>query len=310
MNPRDIYFQTIQELVKTGEDLIILHADLAAPSLDSFRKNFPNRFISVGVSEQNLISTAAGLASAGKKVIAWGLNPFLVTRTVDQVWNTVSLMNVPITLAGLHAGLSSAVTGPTHVVINDLAIMRMCPHIKIINPSDINIAELVAYETVKREQPIYVRFDKDITYELYDKSNVDFNKGIGCINKGKNFAIITTGYHTKKIKDLLIDFNNVGINPTILDIYSLPFNENLLLEYLNNMKKIVVVEEHIVQGGLGSAILEFLSKYQINIPTKCIGIDVKNGYPEVFGRRDYFQKLFNLDSKSLKEDINKFFKER
>ncbi len=305
-NPREIFFTKVQERIRNGQDIVVLTADLAAPSLDNFRREFKGRYLSVGVAEQNLITTACGLAAAGKQVVAWGLNPFVTTRALDQIRNTISLMKYPVVFAGLHAGLSSAISGATHVVTTDLSLIRTCAGITTYNVSDTGMADRLFDEVLTFSKPIYLRFDKDINYRL-ERMDAQYQNGISMIQEGKNHLIITTGYHTKKVLDVVNGISRSGFTPTILDIYRFPFDKDRLADFASAHEKILTVEEHILQGGLGSAVLEALADHGILRPVKRIGIDIEKGYPEFFGRRGYFQKYFGLDDESIEKVIMDYF---
>ena len=136
LSVRDKFFNTIFELIKSGEDIYVVSADLGAPSLDDLRKYFPERFISVGIAEQSLVSISAGLATAGKKVVAYGLNPFPVTRAFDQVRCLMGELKIPVTLCALNAGVCSAEAGYTHMAIDVFNIMKCVPCVRIFNPAD------------------------------------------------------------------------------------------------------------------------------------------------------------------------------
>lgn len=310
MNVRDIYFDTLYDMVAQGEDIVIVSPDLAAPSLDKFRRDFPERYLSVGIAEQNLIQVATGLAIEGKKVIAWGLNPFVVTRALDQIRNTVSLMKVPITIAGLHAGLSSAVTGLTHVVITDLSLIRTCAFIKTINPADCQTAKQAAFESAYGKQALYIRFDKDIIWDNVGYDKIDFSSGISRLYKGKDkMAILVNGIHTNMILNMLPKLKEKNIDPSVINIYTIPFDKQRLKEYLEEADSVFIVEEHILQGGFSSCILEVMADFQIHKKVQRLGIDIEADYPEWFGTRQDVWKFFRLDEKSVFDEIVNF-KER
>ena len=305
-NPREIFFGKVQDRIRKGQDIVVLTADLAAPSLDNFRKEFKGRYFSVGVAEQNLITTACGMAAAGKQVVAWGLNPFVITRALDQIRNTISLMKYPLVFAGLHTGLSSAVSGATHVVTTDLSLIRTCQGITTYNVSDVRMADELFDEVLEFSKPVYLRFDKDINYEI-DRAEKDLRTGISTVKRGENYLIITTGYHTRMMLDVINGLSARGIDPALLDVFRFPFERAQLADIVQAYEKILIVEEHILQGGLNSAVLEVMADYGILCPVKRVGIDIEKGYPEFFGRRDYFQKYFGLDTKGIENSALEFF---
>lgn len=303
MNVREMLFEDIHRRVRGGEDIVLVTSDLAAPSLDSFRREFPERYLSVGVAEQNLIATASGLAIGGKKVVAWGLNPFVATRAYDQIRNTASLMNLPIVFAGLHAGLSSAISGPTHVVLTDISLMRTCPNITTYNVSDLGLAERIYQEALKFERPCYLRIDKDVSYSL-EREVAEFTLGFSRVNSGEDVCVVTTGYHVKVLRDLLPDLAGRGMCPELVDVYRYPCDGEQLAQLLRRFRRIVTVEEHMLQGGLGSYVLEIMAAHDVLLPVHRLGIDAERGYPELDGGRRYFEKLFGLDREGLEKMIN------
>ena len=295
MNPREFFFYKVYDLVKGGDDIVLVTPDLAAPSLDKFRIDFPDHYISVGVAEQSLISTACGLALGGKKVIAWGLNPFVVTRALDQIRNTVSLMDIPIIISGLHTGLSSAISGATHVVITDLSVIRTCSKISTFNPSDIYICNDIFDEVLRFKRPYYLRFDKDITYEI-ERMHYCFRDGFSVVLEGSNEVVLTTGYHVNICRQAI---EQSQTNKALIDVFRIPCNKERLIEELKSYKQVITVEEHVLQGGFGSFILEVVADFGLCIPIKRIGIDIEKGYPDFFGNRDFFEHHFGLDRDSL-----------
>lgn len=305
-NPREIFFTKVQERIRNGQDIVVLTADLAAPSLDNFRREFKGRYLSVGVAEQNLITTACGLAAAGKQVVAWGLNPFVITRALDQIRNTISLMKYPVIFAGLHTGLSSAISGATHIVTTDISLIRTCQGITTYNVSDVRMADELFDEVLEFSKPVYLRFDKDIDYEI-DRAEKDLQAGISTVKWGEKYLTITTGYHTRMMLDVINGLSAGGIAPALLDIFRFPFDRAKLTDIMRAFDKILIVEEHILQGGLSSAVLEVMADYGVLRPVKRVGIDIEKGYPEFFGRRDYFQKYFRLDTEGLESAALEFF---
>ena len=167
MRVRDAFFQEIYDLTKKGRDIVIVSSDLGAPSLDLFRKDFPHRFINVGIAEQNAVAVAAGLQLAGKQVIYYGLNPFPVTRAFDQMRDIMESLQIPITVTALNAGTCSADAGYTHMAIENMSVMRTLSHVRKINPSDEIMARMLARECIAHPCPRYIQFDKFIEDSCY-----------------------------------------------------------------------------------------------------------------------------------------------
>lgn len=298
MNVRELFFDTVYKRVSDGEDIVLVTPDLAAPSLDRFRIDFPNRYISVGIAEQNLIATASGLAASGQKTIAWGLNPFVVTRAFDQLRNTVSLMDLPLVFAGLHAGLSSAISGPTHVVISDLTLVRTLANIETYAPSDLCLSEKMFEEVLRFDHPRYLRLDKDIVYTL-DRASTSLASGFSIVNEGEELLVISTGRHVGLLAELMPKLAKCGVQPTLIDLFRVPCDKAALVKQIHKHKRIVTVEEHVLQGGLGSYVLEMMADQNVLRPVRRFGIDIERGYPELYGGRGFFDKLFGLDKEGL-----------
>lgn len=293
---RNVYLTQIIEKIKTGEDLYIVSADLAAPCMDEFREIYPNRYISVGIAEQNLIAVASGLALSGKKVIAYAANPFTVTRAFDQIRNCVSMMNLPIVIAGLGAGFSVTECGATHFVLEDINILRGCGHIRSINISDMSLTECMVAETLRGIQPYYIRFDK-LVESQYVLTDEDFKKGYRYLKQEcGDICILSTGIMATECLEIV---QSLCKKISIIDVFAFPFDAVKLATELKSYQKLITVEEMILQGGLGSAVLEALSDAECTIPVKRFGVDMTGGYPEKYGTRDWHMKNQGIDKSAI-----------
>ncbi len=293
---RDAFFTEVYNQVKKGENIYIVTADLGAPSLDDFRRDFPDRYISSGIAEQNLIQISAGMTWGGCSVIAYGLNPFPVTRAFDQIRCLMAELNVPLTLCVLNAGLCSAECGYTHMPIEDMAMLRTLSNIEIYNPSDETISRKLARETVHTSKPRIIRFDKSISGIKYD--DVDFNKGFtiqGKAGKAK-LGIVTNGCYSRELSDF---FSKNSDCVKLIDLFKLPVNESLLAKELSDCGSIISVEENVKRGGLGSMILEIMSDYGVNKSVKRFGLDFTKGYYDVFTNRSYIRQSQGIDTDHL-----------
>ena len=294
---RDAFFNEVYNLVKSGEDICIITADLGAPSLDDFRRDFPERYISVGIAEQSLISIASGLTLGGKKVIAYGLNPFPITRAFDQVRCLMAELNIPITLCALNAGLCSAECGYTHMPVEDLAMMKTLGNVRIFNPTDETIAMKLARETAECKYPRFIRFDKSLNGVLYSDEQVDFSDGFVCLKESGHYdiGIITCGCYAKELRDWAL--NESGTQ--LIDIFEFPNNKAKLLKTIESCDAILTVEENVLSGGIGSYILELLSDGRIYKPLKRLGLNFEKGYYDVFTSREYIRNNQNISIEKI-----------
>ncbi len=296
---RDAFFSRIYELVCMGEDIVVVSCDLGAPSLDAFRRDYPERYVSVGIAEQNLIAVAAGLALSGKKVIAYGLNPFPITRAFDQIRTLMAELKIPITLCALNAGLCSAECGYTHMPVEDMGMMRMLSNIQIANPSDETISIKLAEETASCINPRYIRFDKSIGGSFYDRQEIDFQRGFSIYGEDSPVGVITNGEFVKQMRGMAQRYKKQGIGFQLIDIFSLPLREEELAATLRKYHQIVTLEENILAGGIGAMILEILSDHGLDIPVKRMGLDLRKGYYNAFTNREYIRKDQKLDDESI-----------
>ena len=305
---RDAFFSEIYQMTEQGEDIVIVSADLGAPSLDEFRRKFPHRFVNVGIAEQNLLSVATGLALSGKHVIAFGLNPFPVTRAYDQMRNFLGDPRIPVTVAALNTGTCSAECGYTHMPLEDFAMVRLIPSIKMVNPSDTAIAKIAARELVTSSLPTYIRFDKFLTKEYYQESEVDFQKGFFEIRSSKRFAVITTGNFSAVLKDNINSVKIEGESPSFFDCYAFPMDMDLLVKRLTQFSCIVTLEDQTVCAGLGSLIMEILSKHGIVKPIRSLGVEPEHWEGRIMNRNAIYDEM-GYDIKSLEKRLQKTFEE-
>ena len=308
---RDAFFNAIYEKIHAGEDIYIITPDLGAPSLDDLRRYHSDHFISVGIAEQSLITIAAGLIQSGHKVIAYGLNPFPVTRAFDQVRCIMSELNIPLTLCGLNAGVCSADAGYTHMATEIFGMMRMLPNIQIVNPSDETMSEHLAEEAVSDPRPRFVLFDKALGGRRRKRADIDFNKGY-CLYRpmGRaNVALIGNGCYSTVGTQLADDFAARGVGVMFIEPYAIPVDRVQLVKDLVGVSYILTVEENMRAGGLGSYILELLSDYHLDTPVMRMGIQMENGVPHVFMNRDSLRKQQSLGTENIAAAIERIIEE-
>lgn len=290
LSVRDAFFNQIFSQVSQGEDIVVITSDLGAPSLDDFRKYYPERYISVGIAEQSLISVATGLSLSGKKVVAYGLNPFPITRAYDQIRSLLAELNVPITLCGLNAGLCSAEAGYTHMPIEDMGMMRMLSNVRMFNPSDTCIAEKLAKEVPTCTYPRYIRFDKGVTETFYNEKNINLHTGFTTYGQPGNLCVVTFGCFISPIRKIISQHFGMENKVQLIDLFGLPVDVEQLVKCLQSARKVLTIEENVLAGGIGSYILELLSDYGMSKPVKRLGLQLKNGYYNAFTNREYIRK--------------------
>ena len=299
---RFAYLQRICQFVEQGKDIVIVSEDYAAPIFDDFRKKYPERFLSVGIAEQNGVAVACGLSLAGKYPIVYGSAPFPLTRAVDQIKSAVAGMHLPMTILNAGVGFSVPEFGATHYNVDDIAIVRGIPGMKIVTPTDEIMADRFAEYSINSKQPIYVRMDKNCCGELYQNQQLDFGRGF-CVLKShgqKDCAVVVScGFMTHEILNIADEMETSGYYIKVIDLHSLPFHECSFLSEVSNLP-IMTLEEHIVQGGIGTIVLELLNDHQYPNRIFRKGIHFKDAYPETSGQQDYFLKQFKLNRDDIK----------
>lgn len=294
---RDALFDRLYEIAKKDRNVLIVSADMGAPSLDKFREDLSGQFINVGIAEQNMVTVATGLALSGKKIFAYAIMPFATARCFELIKVDFSLMNVPVTVVGVGTGFSYDDSGPTHHSTEDITIMRVLPNMTVLSPSDSVMAAEFAEMVCKISGPSYIRLDRAVLPLIYSK-NQDFSKGLSVLKPGKDIWIIGTGNMVHRALEVANELTNYSIDAGVVDLYRLkPVNVELLLETIGEPKGLVTLEEHLLAGGLGSIIAEILLDNDKTIPLKRIGVQDKYYY--AYGGRNHIQRLCGLDRDSI-----------
>ncbi len=303
---RNAFFDQFYKLASKDKNVIFLSADTDADSLVKFRKNYPKQFYNTGVTEQNSVTLAAGLALSGKKVFVYTMVPFITMRCFEQIKIDICSMNLPVCLVGLGTGLSFSHYGPAGHGVIDIALMRTLSEMTILNPSDPVSAAQCAKIAYNNKMPTYVRLHKTQSENIY-KNLTGFNDNFKVLSKGKNLAIITTGLMTSTSIRVVNFFKNQNLNIGLIDFVKIsPVKKNKLIKELKKYKKIVTVEDNVLTGGLGSLISEIVSDHNLNI--KLIRIALKNEQSFDYGNVDWLYKKNNLDAKSIIKKIKIFLK--
>ena len=285
---RDAYGEVLVELGEKYPEIVVLDADLGSSTrARKFATKFPERFINVGVAEQNMMGIAAGLACTGKTVFASTFAIFATGRPWEQIRNAICFSNLNVKIVASHGGITVGADGASHQSIEDISIMRCLPNMKIIVPCDYEETKKAIREIVKIKGPYYVRLGR-AKYPVITDENTDFEIGKGIlIKEGEDVSIISTGtmldYAIRASEVLAKD----KINAEVIHIHTIkPIDEELIEKTARKTKCIVTVEEHTIIGGLGSAVCETIA-YRYPVPVVRIGIQDKfgrSGKPEVLIR--------------------------
>lgn len=257
---RDAYGEALKELGGINKDIVVLDADLSGSTKTGiFKKAYPDRFINVGIAEQNLVATAAGLATAGKIPFASTFAVFASGRAFEIIRNSVCYPKLNVKIAATHAGLSVGEDGATHQALEDLSIMRSLPNMVVLNPADAVETKQCIYKAAEYNGPVYIRLGRSKVPVLFDESyKFEIGKGIE-LRKGTDVALIATGIMVQKALTAAEELEKEGISARVINISTIkPIDKDILIKAANETKGIVTIEEHSIIGGLGSAVAEVL----------------------------------------------------
>ena len=293
---REAFGKTLVELSENSQ-VVVLDADLAkATKTIEFKKVCPERFFDMGISEQDMLGTAAGLATCGKIPFASTFAIFAAGRAFEQVRNSIAYPNLNVKIAATHAGLTVGEDGGSHQAIEDISLMRSIPNMTVINPSDGKEAEEAIKVAVQYYGPVYIRLGRAATPDLHNEY-YQFIWGKGeVLREGKDVGIIATGIMVAKALEAASKLEEEGIAATVINMHTIkPIDKELILETARLTGKIVTAEEHSVIGGLGSAVCEVLSQ---EYPTKVAMVGVKDKFG-ASGKPDDLLKQYGLTTEDI-----------
>jgi transketolase len=267
---------TLVELGKTYNNLVVLDADVSKSTMTKLFKNtYKKRFFNMGIAEQDMMSTAAGMATAGLIPVVSTFAIFAIGRAFEQLRNSVCYPNLNVKVVGTHAGISVGPDGASHQTIEDIAITRVLPNIKVIVPSDIIEVNKLLKQAIEINGPIYFRVPR-ISLPILHKNEYKPVLGkIDIIKEGKELTIISNGVMLSRVLKAVELLENEGVSTAILNLHTIkPLDKDTIIKYAKKTKKIMVVEEHSVIGGSGSAVSEVVSQHY-PVKMKILGIEDK-----------------------------------
>jgi transketolase len=286
---RDAFLDRLCKAMAFDEKIFFVSADFGSPVLDRIRDEFPDRFINVGIAEQNLINVCAGLATEGFKVFAYAIAPFITMRCYEQIRVNLVLLSVVrkmnVTLIGVGAGYSYVVSGPTHQCYEDLSIMRALPTMSVYSPSD-HVSAAGLFETcLENDGPKYLRLDAQVLPVIYENESPNIAEGFQKLRSGNNICLLATGYMVHTALKVAENLASHDISATVLDMYDISnFNSESLKKELHKYKSIVTLEEGFKgRGGLDSMMFDWISANKLT--TKLLNIGVEGSYKFELGSR-------------------------
>ncbi len=303
---RDSYGEALVELGNIHEDLLVLDADLASATKTAyFKKAFPDRHIDCGIAECNMMGVAAGLSLTGKIPFASSFAMFTAGRGFEQIRNSIGYPGLNVKIGATHGGISVGEDGATHQCNEDFALMRTIPGMVVICPSDDLETKAAVKAAYNHKGPVYLRFGRVPVPPVNQREDYHFEIGKGVVLKeGRDITVISNGILVNEVLEAEKVLAEKGLQAQIINIHTIkPLDKDLVIQSAKNTGKIVVVEEHSIIGGLGSAVCDALSE---NYPVPVLKIGVN----DVYGRSGSARELLReheLDSESLANRILNFY---
>ena len=305
-------------LLKIAEDMdvVVLDADLQDSTRSlQFGEKYPERFFTMGISEADMVCTAAGLASAGKKPFASSFSCFLVRRALDQIFVSVCYSKMNVKLVGSHAGLATGEDGPTAQEITDIALMRALPNMKVIVPADSVQAEKAVEAMHNHMGPVYMRMSRAPVQIIYDDAHV-FEVGKGYVVKdGNDATIIACGTMVSESLKAAEELEKDGTKVAVINMSTIkPLDKELVISYARKTRAIVTAEDHSIIGGLGAAVEEALNEAEFFLPVQKVAVRdmfAESGKPEELYKKYglSFEHIVNAVKRAVlkKQSNNKGF---
>ncbi|MDF2533537.1 MAG: transketolase subunit, partial [Clostridia bacterium] len=270
---RTAYGEALVELGKENKNIVVLEADLGKSTMSCmFEQEFPERYFEMGIAEQNMASTAAGLSLTGKIPFISTFAVFVSGRSYDQIRQTISIASLNVKICGSSSGLSDFGDGSTHQAIEDMAIMRAIPNMKVLVPVDAIETKKMVREMAECPGPAYIRINRN-DLPIYTSEDEVFEIGkLYQIKDGKDVVVFANGVMVSKALEAAYELEREGVSVKVVNVSTVkPLNQESVIEMTKGCKAVVTAEEHSVIGGLGSAITEAL-RLEKNLPIEFVGI--------------------------------------
>lgn len=303
---RKAFGKTLAEIGELNEKIIVMDADLACSTQTKiFADKFPDRFFDCGIAEQNMLATAAGLASEGKIPFVASFAVFVTGRTYDQIRNGICYPNFNVKIVGTHGGVTVGEDGATHQALEDISLMRGLPHMAVIVPADCKECQEAIKYAALHEGPTYIRIPRSNVPDIFDE-NYSFNihKAV-VVEEGTDVSVFTNG---ETLAEVLLAAEELKKDNISLEVINVPVVKPLdfqtVIESVKKTKLAITVENHSIIGGLGSAICETLAD---KLPSKVYRFGIHDEFGQS-GKAEELIEYYGLDSKTLAKRIRAIIK--
>lgn len=296
---RQSYGEALAELGKENPNIVVLDADLStATKTNIFAKEFPERFFDMGIAEQNLVSTAAGMSTCGKIPYVSTFAVFTAGRAYDQIRNSVCYPKLNVKICATHAGITVGEDGATHQMIEDISLMRTLPNMTVISTSDDIQTKWAVKEISKINGPVYLRLARLSTPIIYNENQkFEIGKAVQ-IGEGTDGTVFATGVTVSEAIKAQENLKQKGINIRVVDVHTIkPIDKETIIKCAKETQKLISIEDHNIIGGLGSAISEVLTD---EYPAKLIRLGIKDTFGKS-GKAEELMKYFGITADDIEE---------
>lgn len=294
---REVYCEELIRLAKINPNIVVMDADLMkANGTGNFKKEFPDRYIDVGVAEANMAGIAAGLATFNKIPFINSFATFSTRRCYDQLFISVAYSRLNVKIVGTDPGIAAELNGGTHMPFEDMGIMRNIPTMTLFEPTDAAMLKAAMEDIVKLKGPVYIRmFRKKATTVYGEDFKFDFKRAI-VVKEGRDAVIFCSGMMVSSAIEAANILSTEGIDAAVVNIHTWkPIDKDTIIRYAKKTRAVVTAENHSVINGLGSAVCEVLAE---NYPVNVTRVGVKDLFGEV-GKAGYLAKRFELTAEDI-----------
>lgn len=303
---RSEYGKTLVELGKKNKDIVVLDADLSCSTQTKlFAAEFPERFFNAGIAEQDLMTTAAGLACTGKIPFVSTFAMFATGRAWEQIRNTICYSNLNVKIAATHGGITVGEDGASHQSLEDISLMRSIPNMTVIVPADAAETRQAIEFAASHYGPVYIRIARTNLPDIFDDSYKFDYKKAGIIKNGTDVTLVTNGETLVETIDCAKILSDKGINAEIINVPVVkPIDVNTIINSAQKTNRVITIENHSIIGGLGSAVCEVLSE---NYPVKISRIGTNDEFGQS-GNAKELMAFYGLNAEKLAEKITGLLK--
>ena len=264
----------LTELGKNNKNVVALCADLTGSlKMNDFKDNHPDRFFQIGIAEANMIGIAAGMTIGGKIPFTGTFANFSTSRVYDQIRQSVAYSNKNVKICASHAGLTLGEDGATHQVLEDIGMMKMLPHMTVINTCDFNQTKAATIAIAEHVGPVYLRFGRPKVPNFTDENQkFEIGKAV-TLEEGNDLTIIATGHLVWEAMEACKELKEININAEVINIHTIkPLDRDAIIKSIKKTKCVVTAEEHMLNGGLGESIAQLLSR-ELPTPLEMVGVN-------------------------------------